>query len=71
MQLLNNCLSTAAHLVCHFCRLQPLLTHTIAPRYNIDGLPTCVLFKNGQPVHRIVGMATSAQVKIELAPFLD
>ena len=51
--------------------MQPLLTHTIAPRYNINGLPTCVLFKNGQPVHRIVGMATSAQVKIELAPFLD
>ncbi len=42
----------------------------LGSKYDIEGLPTCVLFKNGQPVHRIVGMIPSAKIKEEIEPFL-
>ncbi|GMI30765.1 hypothetical protein TeGR_g7625 [Tetraparma gracilis] len=43
----------------------------LSEKYKIDGLPTCILFKDGKPVHKMVGMMTTSQLKLELAPHLD
>ncbi len=43
---------------------------TIASQYQIQALPTLVLFKNGQPVERIEGMVQANQLVNHLARLL-
>ena len=42
----------------------------LAMKLEIDGLPTCVLFKGGEPVLRLVGMMPADKIKEEIAKFL-
>ncbi|MEM9273243.1 MAG: thioredoxin [Cyanobacteria bacterium P01_F01_bin.143] len=43
---------------------------TIASQYDIQSLPTLVLFKNGQPVERIEGVVNANQLVPHLASLL-
>jgi len=43
---------------------------TIASQYQIQALPTLVLFKNGQPVERIEGVVNANQLVPHLASLL-
>lgn len=43
----------------------------IAPMYDVQGLPTLILFQNGQPVHRIIGYKPQAQLEAALRPYLE
>lgn len=38
--------------------------------FDIQGIPTLILFKGGQPVHHIVGYKTKDQLEKAIAPFL-
>ena len=42
----------------------------IASRFNIAALPTCILFKDGQPVERIEGVVQAEKLKSLLLPKL-
>ncbi|MCB1137217.1 MAG: thioredoxin [Leptospiraceae bacterium] len=42
----------------------------IAARFHITGIPTLILFKNGQPVHRISGALSLEQMKQQFQTFL-
>ncbi|MBI38785.1 MAG: thioredoxin [Leptospiraceae bacterium] len=42
----------------------------IASRFQITGIPTLILFKNGQPVHRISGALPLDQLKAQFQGFL-
>ncbi|MCB1169443.1 MAG: thioredoxin [Leptospiraceae bacterium] len=42
----------------------------IAARFQITGIPTLILFKNGQPVHRISGALSLEQMKQQFQTFL-
>ena len=42
----------------------------IASQYHIHALPTLVLFKNGQPAHRVEGVQTAEQLVQTLTPLL-
>jgi thioredoxin len=42
----------------------------IANRYGVAGLPTLILFKDGEPAERLVGYRTKAQLAAALAPHL-
>ena len=39
-------------------------------RYGVRGLPAMVLFKNGEPAHRIVGLRPKSVLRAELDPLL-
>jgi thioredoxin len=43
---------------------------TLASQYQIEALPTLVLFKNNQPVHRIEGVLQTPQLVNRLQSFL-
>lgn len=43
----------------------------IASRYSVQGLPTLVLFKHGQPVDRIEGFVDARQLEQRLQYFLS
>lgn len=43
----------------------------ISPRYDVMGLPTLILFKNGQPVQRIVGFRPQQQIEKAILPYLE
>jgi thioredoxin 1 len=43
----------------------------IAPRYDVQGLPTLILFQNGQPVQRLVGFRPQQQIESALMPFIS
>ncbi len=43
----------------------------IGPRYDVQGLPTLILFQNGQPVQRIVGFRPQHQLEAMLQPYLE
>ncbi|HLY24909.1 MAG TPA: thioredoxin domain-containing protein [Aggregatilineales bacterium] len=43
----------------------------IAPRYDVQGLPTLILFRKGQPVQRLVGFRPQQQLEAAVLPFLD
>ena len=43
---------------------------SIAERYQIMSIPTLVLFKNGQPVERVVGMARQAELEKKFESYL-
>ncbi len=40
-------------------------------RFGIQGIPTLILFKNGQPVQQIVGYRTKEQLDKAVAPHLE
>lgn len=42
----------------------------LASRHRISGIPTLILFKDGEEVHRLTGAAPLAELKKALAPFL-
>ena len=42
----------------------------LAARFHITGIPTLILFKNGQPVHRISGAQSLEQMKQQFQTFL-
>ena len=42
----------------------------LATRHQIAALPTLVLFKQGQPVHRIEGLLKAAQLVAQVQPFV-
>ncbi|MBU42179.1 MAG: thioredoxin [Spirochaetaceae bacterium] len=42
----------------------------IASRYQISGIPTLIMFKNGQPVHRISGALPLEQMKAQFQSFV-
>jgi thioredoxin 1 len=39
---------------------------TVSQRYNIRGIPTLLLFRNGKPVDQVVGLRTKADLKKHL-----
>ena len=41
-----------------------------SPRFSIRGIPTLILFKNGQEAHRLTGAAPLAHLKREFERFL-
>ena len=41
-----------------------------AMQYGVTGIPTLILFKNGQPVERIVGFMPKAKLVSKLTPHL-
>ena len=43
---------------------------SLASQYQIQALPTLILFKNGQPVDRIEGVLQTPQLLQRLQPFL-
>lgn len=43
----------------------------IASRFSVQGLPTLVLFKNGQPVDRIEGYVDAAQLEQRLRYYVS
>lgn len=40
-------------------------------RYNILGIPTLILFKNGQPVERVTGFQPKERIASKLVPHLS
>ena len=38
--------------------------------YGVMGLPTLILFKDGQPVERIIGYQSKAKMTAKIAPHL-
>ena len=43
---------------------------SIAGRYGVAGLPTLILFKDGEPVERLLGYRTRPQIAAALTPHL-
>lgn len=43
---------------------------SIAGRFNVQALPTLILFKQGEPVHRIEGVLPAEQIMEQISPFL-
>ena len=43
----------------------------VAERFGIQGIPTLILFKNGQPIQQIVGYRTKEQLDRAVAPHLE
>jgi thioredoxin 1 len=41
-----------------------------AMQYGVTGIPTLILFKNGQPVERVVGFVPKAKLVSKLTPYL-
>jgi thioredoxin 1 len=42
----------------------------LALRFNITGIPTLILFKNGEEIHRVTGAMPLAQLKATLSEFV-
>lgn len=42
----------------------------IASRFEVHALPTLILFKNGEPVHRMEGVQPAEQIMAQISPFL-
>lgn len=42
----------------------------IAGRFNVHALPTLILFKQGEPVHRMEGVLPAEQIMDQIAPFV-
>jgi thioredoxin 1 len=41
-----------------------------AARYDVSGLPTMILFKDGVPVHRVLGLRPKAALRAQLEPWI-
>jgi thioredoxin 1 len=41
-----------------------------AARYNVMSIPTLILFKNGEPVHQIIGAMPKSRLVQEIEPAL-
>lgn len=45
--------------------------HTdIAAQFNVRAIPTMIIFKNGQPVEQIVGLANKSDIKSKLSAYI-
>lgn len=42
----------------------------IAGRFEVHALPTLILFKKGEPVHRMEGVQPAEQLMAQISPFL-
>jgi len=42
----------------------------LGSKYDVEGLPTTILFHKGEVKHRFVGLVSSEQILYELTPFL-
>jgi thioredoxin 1 len=36
---------------------------SVSPRFNIRGIPTLILFKNGQEANRLIGLSSKEQIE--------
>ena len=43
----------------------------IAPQYDVQGLPTLILFQKGQPVQRIIGFRPQKHLEAMLLPYIE
>jgi thioredoxin 1 len=43
---------------------------SLAAEYNVSGVPTLVLFKEGRPVHHILGARPKAAILAAIGPYL-
>jgi thioredoxin 1 len=43
----------------------------IIQRYGVMGLPTLIVFQNGEPVKRIVGFQTQQRLEAQVLPYLS
>jgi thioredoxin 1 len=41
-----------------------------AARYDVSGLPTMILFTDGVPVHRVLGLRPKAALRAQLEPWI-
>jgi thioredoxin len=41
-----------------------------AARYDVSGPPTMILFKDGVPVHRVLGLRPKAALRAQLEPWI-
>ena len=53
-----------------FCRLDVHIYKDLSKQYGIQNLPTILLFKNGQPVDKIVGVTPKAFIAQKLDALL-
>lgn len=44
---------------------------TLSSRFGVEALPTTILFKEGKPVHKFVGIVTAGEIIEQLRYFLD
>ena len=44
---------------------------TLSSRFGVEALPTTILFKEGKPVHKFVGVVTAGEIIDQLRFFLD
>lgn len=49
------------------CKLDVDVHNTIAGQYHVRAIPTMIIFKNGQVLEQIVGLANKADIKSKLA----
>ncbi len=52
------------------CKLDVDYNNQLAMQYGVMGIPTLILFKNGQPVERIVGYMPKEKLLARLEPHL-
>ena len=44
---------------------------TLTSRFGVDALPTTILFKEGKPVHKFIGLVTAGEIMEQLRFFLE
>jgi len=44
---------------------------SLSSRFGVDALPTTILFQEGKPVHKFVGVVTAAELVEQLRFFLE
>lgn len=52
------------------CKIDTDGNASIAQKYQITGIPCCILLKDGEEVSRFVGFRSESQFESELVPFL-
>lgn len=45
--------------------------YPIVETYDVQGLPTLILFQNGKPVHRMIGFRPAGQLEAEILQYLQ
>ncbi|MFQ5508737.1 MAG: thioredoxin [Leptospirillia bacterium] len=56
---------------CKVVKLNTDENQDVATRYQVMGIPTLLFIKNGEPVDKIVGAASSQQLKEKIEAYLD
>ena len=44
--------------------------HELQQRYGVQSIPTMILFKDGVPVHRVLGLMPKAALRAQLEPWI-